>query len=82
MQSHQERGRGIKLAAPPQTGNNTPLLSNNKAVQTQWILNIRPDRRSLIVMKHILLSLAAAGLLALSAPSAQAAECFADYKAK
>ena len=73
---------GSNWPHPPQTGNNTPLLSNNKAVQTQWILNIRPDRRSLIVMKHILLSLAAAGLLALSAPSAQAAECFADYKAK
>ena len=82
MQSHQERGRVIKMGNPLQTGNNTPLLSNIKAPQPQWILNIRPDKRSLIYMKHILLSLAAAGLLALSAPSAQAAECFADYKAK
>jgi len=82
MQSHQERGRVIKMGNPPQTGNNTPLLSDIKARLPQWILNIRPDKRSLIYMKHILLSLAAAGLLALSAPSAQAAECFADYKAK
>ena len=82
MQSHQERGRVIKMGNPPQTGNNAPLLSDIKPPPPQWILNIRPDKRSLMYMKHILLSLAAAGLLALSAPSVQAAECFADYKAK
>ena len=82
MQSHQERGRVIKMGNPPQTDNNTPLLSDIKPPPPQWILNIRPDKRSLMYMKHILLSLAAAGLLALSAPSVQAAECFADYKAK
>jgi len=53
------------MGNPPQTGNNTPLLSDIKARLPQWILNIARIKAQSYIHEHILLSLAAAGLLAL-----------------
>ena len=69
------------LSTPHQTGNITPRLSDNTARKPPWILNNRSAQRILAVMRHIPALLCAALLLAL-VPSASAAECFADYKAK
>ena len=64
-----------------QTGNNTPLLSDNRTGNRTAILYINSERRIVMPMKQMLFPLCIAVLTILSGP-ASAAGCYADYKAK
>lgn len=67
--------------APRQTGNNGALLSDNARRMVRRILYISGQTRMFAGMKHLCLILSAALILGLSGP-ADAANCYADYKAK
>jgi hypothetical protein len=65
-----------------QTGNNSALLSNNHEAKALLLLNFTCVPAQGEDMKHILaIPLICASLLAAMTP-AQAADCYADYKAK
>lgn len=64
-----------------QTGNNGGMLSNNQGRGGPRILNISAGKRRDMTMKHILYAFLTALMIALALP-AQAAGCYADYKAK
>ena len=72
---------GSNWGSPPQTGNNTALLSNIRREPALRLLNIRRQRRIDKGMKHRLIPLAVAALISTALP-AVAAGCYADYKAK
>lgn len=59
------------------SGNNGPLLSDNRRANPLWLLNNTGIARSVFHMKHAVLILAF-----LASASAAQAECYADYKAK
>jgi len=71
-----------KWAYPLASSNNARLLSDINRLEDQRILNIHQEKRSLADMKHFLIPIIAATGLGLAALPAQAAGCYADYKAK
>ena len=72
---------GSIWAHPCQTGNNSRVLSNIRQLQGHRILNISAQRRITWGMKQMSLSVMAALMVSLALP-ADAAGCYADYKAK
>lgn len=66
---------------PPQTGNNSHLLSNINTNQAALLLNISGTNHMIHTMKKLIPILLSAALIAITTP-AQAADCYADYKAK
>ncbi len=66
---------------PRQTGNNIALLLDSGYQKRRWILYISREKRILDCMTNMRFPTLAALLLVLSGP-ANAADCYADYKAK
>jgi len=65
-----------------QTGNNSPMLSHITRPLAPALLNIYPETGKAWVMKNTPSLLLCALLVAASPAAAQAADCYADYKAK
>ncbi len=66
---------------PHQTGNNGALLLDNNALNPLWLLYNWCSAGIVCTMKHTLIFCLLALTIALGSP-AQAADCYADYKAK